>query len=188
VGDERQLPAQGRGSDPAVTEVRLLVQGLAQRAAVAAETWCTPRWSDGRREGRGFGAEALDASSPAFAPVGGGRAVRDLGDGLLRDREPATEHVPAVERHERRLGRSQVVKMLASSRRCSTSFPQRAKASHWALVRSGMAQNSSSCSGSASVSAVSRSPGDQKRRWRARPPPRWPWARTFRSRPEPDPR
>ncbi len=37
VSDERNLPADGRRSDPEVADVLLLVQGTAKRAAVVAE-------------------------------------------------------------------------------------------------------------------------------------------------------
>jgi hypothetical protein len=105
----------------------------------------------------------LTASSPAFAPVIGDRAVPDLSVRLLRDGDPSARRVGALERHERGLGaeRGGEDAGVGVEQTVLGVIPaMRAKASPLG-VRSGMAKDSSSCTGPASVSTVPRSPGDQ---------------------------
>jgi hypothetical protein len=68
VSDDRDLSTDGRRSDPEVSEVLLLMQGMAEGAALVPEPGVRPRRLGRQRPGRGFGAEGVRRRRGAARP------------------------------------------------------------------------------------------------------------------------
>jgi hypothetical protein len=120
VGHKGELPADRRGGDPQVTYVLLLMQGVAESAALVAQSGIDPGGLVVDRQYAAPVQQAFDGFKAPLAPVGRDRAVADLGHALLRDGDATTEDMLPHKGRSVERGLSQAVRTFVSSRTVAT--------------------------------------------------------------------